>query len=1348
MAGEVDLRTFSGGMNRDLDQSVIPANVYVDALNFKLVADEDGNGFTLENAEGNTDWFTLSSVSGLDSSYYIAGHKFIQPYLVLFVTQNENELSFSTGLSGIVLITLHNGKIQNKELVYIDSASKGYLNFSTALPITAVGVYESETIVKVYWTDSYNELRYMNVVDPDLNTYNIGVFSFTPKYPDLSAASNPARITFEELVGGNLLASAIQYTYQYYSANGSATAFAPLTPPILIPKDSRTGGEQDEQTGHGVKLSLTMPSAKIYDRIRLVALDFSSFSAVPTVRVFGEYAIDLNDTKTVFYYFDIGDTINEIAYEDFLVFGNVTYKAKAIETKDSQLFIGNLVEDVFDVTSFDARAYRHNSSGVARLYESDLTTYIDVDDDQSSGGGISYSSVPTTHDCINRYNDPTLETNSAYAYKYRADGTTIGASGPNVSISLTNSSSHGEIDLVGTTAPSTVGRRATNSPSDPSNAAYYRSFQRQEVYRFGIVFYNQKMQASPVKWICDFKMPIYNETDAGNDFNFVYVNATETYANILGVQVAINNMPSEAFAWQVVMVPRSANDRTVMANGVLQVPRATSVGTYYVYPSSDYTSGSSSTPGLTPNEGFYSPSGYDSSVHLMYSPDIVYTQSLGYKDGDFLQYIGYFNYVEATNTEVNSTLGWYNVKLYDFVADGDYNTSEHKDIDDFAIVAQNADTDTKTQVGTKLYSNFATNGAGDFEGLHGTVGVLDMSAALAPGTSTSRIPVGSYRRNVFESQYGGIDYYSRERNEYIAISDVRYTNGTIVTYEGDVFIEMFAYLRLAKDLNDNSTYMSYVMFPIESSLSSYYDNTEHYILRAGIPSIESTFQRESAGTWVGSISSTDYTFEQKDDLYQYNSVYSIRGVGRKFYTSLLDESQTEYYPTRTRVSDVKQLEEIQDSFTIFRASNYKDVEGEHGDINNLFAFKNQLHFWQDTAFGVLSVNTRSLIQDNNPGVLALGTGGVLDRYDYISESSGNVNPQGIVKSNKYLYWVDNNKNEIVRYSGDLSTLSKTSGVQTLLNEKGTVGIAKGVYDTKYNDVIFTLKFSRDAQAVTASGGFVNDLYIDDTGLSSSTYYPATIPAAYEESKSLYGANNVLYYDGIDFSTSTALYGNNTAEYDVTFDLPNYDGDETLTFNEQIGKFVSRASFKPMSYVQLDNNYLSTIDLQKLWLHNSGGPTKRANYYNTSYDSTLTVTFNKEYPYTKVYDNIKWITEAVDGNGVNQFKETFKQVEMYNDYQHTGKRDLYYQHDTPSGTLPVPVSRRERTWSMHIPRNIVDTNVELNPDIFDSANWDSTQLYKERMRDKYLTVKLYYDNTSFNDVLSTSLIATTYRKSFR
>jgi hypothetical protein len=51
-------------------------------------------------------------------------------------------------------------------------------------------------------------------------------------------------------------------------------------------------------------------------------------------------------------------------------------------------------------------------------------------------------------------------------------------------------------------------------------------------------------------------------------------------------------------------------------------------------------------------------------------------------------------------------------------------------------------------------------------------------------------------------------------------------------------------------------------------------------------------------------------------------------------------------------------------------------------------FKDRLIFWQENATGMLAVNERVVLNDQNDAQVVLGTGGVLERYDYFTTIYG------------------------------------------------------------------------------------------------------------------------------------------------------------------------------------------------------------------------------------------------------------------------------------------------------------------------------------------------------------------------
>ena len=89
-------------------------------------------------------------------------------------------------------------------------------------------------------------------------------------------------------------------------------------------------------------------------------------------------------------------------------------------------------------------------------------------------------------------------------------------------------------------------------------------------------------------------------------------------------------------------------------------------------------------------------------------------------------------------------------------------------------------------------------GYSDAAGLMGNAGTCVICKHAAFDTSAGdwvdpvgagKVSVVNYRRNVFESQYGGITHQARGYNNYVSISDLVYADNTrVTTYEGDTFI--------------------------------------------------------------------------------------------------------------------------------------------------------------------------------------------------------------------------------------------------------------------------------------------------------------------------------------------------------------------------------------------------------------------------------------------------------------------------------------------------------------------------------------------------------------------------------
>ena len=72
-------------------------------------------------------------------------------------------------------------------------------------------------------------------------------------------------------------------------------------------------------------------------------------------------------------------------------------------------------------------------------------------------------------------------------------------------------------------------------------------------------------------------------------------------------------------------------------------------------------------------------------------------------------------------------------------------------------------------------------------------------------------------------------------------------------------------------------------------------------------------------------------------------------------------------------------------------------------------------------------------------------------------------------------------------------------------------------------------------------------------------------------------------------------------------------------------------------------------------------------------------------------------------------------------------------------------RRERGWTIAIPRNMVDHNYDTSPDIF--TGLAETRDWPERIRDKYMVLDLLFDNSTA-DRFVVPFIGVKYRISYR
>lgn len=323
---------------------------------------------------------------------------------------------------------------------------------------------------------------------------------------------------------------------------------------------------------------------------------------------------------------------------------------------------------------------------------------------------------------------------------------------------------------------------------------------------------------------------------------------------------------------------------------------------------------------------------------------------------------------------------------------------------------------------------------------------------------TTRSLIGSYLCNIQQQivPYGGLTEYGRSSSVYYSYGDYCNSVGTYtISKSGDTYPDVLEHSKIHKWYD--ATYLVsdreciFYYLPCESDINMK--------LAYGIKNYNGKVHDN-----VQIAASDVYNmYSQSRPQYEYNTVYSISPNSKL----LSQENEKEKIQDKNINTDVrcyysnrKTNGEFGDSWAIYQSANFLDVDSRYGAITDIKDYNNYLIFWQEKAIGRFSVQERSLLKDSNSLTLTLGTGDILDRYDYFSYVYGMKKGQYskcITQNN--LYWWDANKKAILQLNSEngITNLAKAKSTTNLINSTTSfVENPKIVYDSKYDEVLFNL----------------------------------------------------------------------------------------------------------------------------------------------------------------------------------------------------------------------------------------------------------------------------------------------------
>lgn len=285
--------------------------------------------------------------------------------------------------------------------------------------------------------------------------------------------------------------------------------------------------------------------------------------------------------------------------------------ANTIEKHENRLFAAGIKEQTWP-TDYDARAYRCDKYGNIELHSSDST--LNIYGKLLPNGTIDNLEIPSTHDCINPSNAIIFDKDSfKYAYypDEDVDGNIVyklGGIGKNIQYEfcytkvLLSDNPVNKFDNWGYASSDFTLTFGSSVKKDPINivnhdgdvlltkdipekgviqnysdswfTTNFLGYQRDEIYRFGIVFYDKKHRKSPVYWIGDIRMPSPAMLEYNDDFNKISPfhfgeDNKESTGYALGIKFKVNKLIEGAVKYEIVRCPRTELDRTIITQGVL-----------------------------------------------------------------------------------------------------------------------------------------------------------------------------------------------------------------------------------------------------------------------------------------------------------------------------------------------------------------------------------------------------------------------------------------------------------------------------------------------------------------------------------------------------------------------------------------------------------------------------------------------------------------------------------------------------------------------------------------------------------------------------------------------------------
>jgi hypothetical protein len=326
-----NINTANAGLNLDQSLNQIPKGKLTYALN-AAVENFDANSVSYQNEQGNE--FCLNFPEG----YRLIGKHFL-PEVSKFIFFLANPTSDDSEI----------GYMDKNDCVYKKYINAKCLNFSIYYPIHKVVHKTTNCGIEIYWTDAYNERRFMLLSDLPFAS-EIRPENCNPIVRDevdcnkLSIQPNfsiPDVKVIDVISGGNNIAGTYQFAIQYSNAAGDGyTSYYSVTNPLPLSNPQVTTPDFNYPVGKSIVLDISNIDTTGYFKYYNLAV-IKTVNNIPAVELVGTFFIQdsqvqytysgqnqtqirltINDIFEKFPYYEIAGDLT--AVQDVLVWDDLT----------------------------------------------------------------------------------------------------------------------------------------------------------------------------------------------------------------------------------------------------------------------------------------------------------------------------------------------------------------------------------------------------------------------------------------------------------------------------------------------------------------------------------------------------------------------------------------------------------------------------------------------------------------------------------------------------------------------------------------------------------------------------------------------------------------------------------------------------------------------------------------------------------------------------------------------------------------------------------------------------------------------------------------------------------------